>query len=256
MAQFLATTEPLSPCKCCGAMAKIFGVLDLVQNVGPTKMDKCGVPIYYHRCDACGYLFTLAFDQFTHEDFARLIYNETYGQLDLGYDFSRAKDNAHLIAENFPGTKNLKVLDYGGGTGKLAAYLRQAGFTSVETYDPFVAEFSTKPTTKYDLVTCFEVVEHTTTPAEPFHVMADFLGPGGMVLFSTQLQPPDVIQQGMNWWYLNPRTGHVSTHTRQSIGLLIQPLDLNFTSFNDLYHALWRGEVPSFASHLVRKAKA
>jgi 2-polyprenyl-6-hydroxyphenyl methylase/3-demethylubiquinone-9 3-methyltransferase len=173
--------------------------------------------------------------------------------IDLGYGESRAKDNCKIISQNFPGAKSLRVLDYGGGTGKLATFLKEVGFGIVDTYDPFVAEFSKRPEEKYDMIVCFEVMEHTTKPAEMFADVASFLGPNGMVFFSTQLQPPDILTQGSRWWYLNARAGHASTYTPQAIATIVQPMGLKLTCFNELYHALWRGEIPEFARHLVRQ---
>src|SRR5580700_9483928 len=125
------------PCKCCGGRSPIFGVVDFVQNMSFNKPEMFGIPVYYHRCSVCGYLFTTFFDEFTGEDFRKWIYNEQYGLVDPGYGESRAKDSCGIIAQNFPGAKGLRVMDYGGGTGKLAQFLKENGFGAVDTYDPF-----------------------------------------------------------------------------------------------------------------------
>jgi 2-polyprenyl-3-methyl-5-hydroxy-6-metoxy-1,4-benzoquinol methylase len=60
-----------------------------------------------------------------------------------------------LITELAPTT----VLDYGCGNGLASAQL-QTVFPNIKffNYEPFVTEFSTKPTGKYDLVICHKVL--------------------------------------------------------------------------------------------------
>jgi SAM-dependent methyltransferase len=246
----LQVANPVQRCKCCGGRAPIFGVVDWVQNLTSIKPELYGIPVYYHRCASCGYLFTVFFDEFTGEDFSKWVYNEQYGLIDLGYGESRARDNTKIIASNFADAKSAHVLDYGGGTGKLAEFLRAEGFVSVDTYDPFVPEFATRPDRKYDLIVSFEVMEHSTKPAEMFADVASFLSPNGMIFFSTTLQPQDILTMGTKWWYLNPRAGHASTYTPQAIHAVVAPMQLSLFCFNHDYHALWRGDFPPFARHL------
>jgi 2-polyprenyl-6-hydroxyphenyl methylase/3-demethylubiquinone-9 3-methyltransferase len=248
--------HPTLQCKCCGGRAPIFGVVDFVQNMTSVKLEMCGVPVYYHRCANCGYLFTTFFDNFTNADFSKWIYNEQYGLVDLGYGETRARDNCKIISEQFPALKQMKILDYGGGTGKLAQFLKANGFVTVDTYDPFVPEHSRRPEQKYDLVTAFEVVEHTTKPMEMFTDLISFLAPEGLLFFSTELQPFDILTQGTRWVYLNPRAGHASTYTPQAITSIINPMGLTLACFSKWFQAAWRGDaqqVPQFARHLIRQ---
>ncbi len=62
-------------CKCCGSLAFRYGVVDFHKNCEiyrKNALDVSGIPIYYYRCPACGFIFTTALDQFTNDDFRQL----------------------------------------------------------------------------------------------------------------------------------------------------------------------------------------
>jgi hypothetical protein len=68
-------------CKICGAQAELLGVTDFHKNCEEIRrkvLTLSGIPVYYHRCPVCDFVFTTAFDGFTQNDFARLIYNDEY----------------------------------------------------------------------------------------------------------------------------------------------------------------------------------
>jgi SAM-dependent methyltransferase len=232
-------------CKCCGATAFPYGVVDFRK-----VLDVSGVPIYYYRCPACRFLFTTAFDHFTTDDFLRHVYNEEYHLVDPDYREERSRANAALLTGLFSNPRPHRILDYGGGNGTLANRLRAAGFPRVETYDPFVPDYSDSPDGRFDCVVSFEVVEHSTDPERTFAEMGEFLADPGLIVFSTLLQPPDIDRHGLNWWYAGPRNGHVSLFSRESLRAIVEPLGFGFGSFNDNLHVLFR-EVPPFAKHFI-----
>ena len=123
----------------------IFGVVDWVQNLTSMKPELYGIPVYYHRCGNAGICSPSSLMSSPTRTFPEWVYNEQYGLVDLGYGEIRATQNAKLISENFPDAKPFNVLDYGGGNGKLAELLREKGFGSVDSYDPFVTGFTTRP---------------------------------------------------------------------------------------------------------------
>ncbi len=241
------------PCKCCFADAPLHGVVDFHRHsnvAAPDALPLSGIPIYYHRCRSCGFLFTVAFDEFSSDDFSRRLYNDDYIRVDPDFAEARPAGNAEAIRHLFGGTPSLRLLDYGGGNGRLATHLRAAGFESVQTYDPFVAEHSHRPGERFDCLVCFEVLEHSPYPRETLEEMDSLLTPGGMILFSTLVQGADFEAQGMNWWYIGPRNGHVSLHSRRSLLHLVEPMGYTFGSFNDNLHVLFR-QVPDLARHLL-----
>jgi SAM-dependent methyltransferase len=236
-------------CKCCGAAAFPYGVVDFHKNCEIHRrkvLDVSGVPIYYYRCPECRFLFTTAFDHFTRDDFLRYVYNEEYLLVDPDYRDERGRANAALLTGLFSGARPHRILDYGGGNGSLAHRLRGAGFPEVETYDPFVPAYSARPAGLFDCVVSFEVVEHSTDPERTFADMSEFLAEPGLIVFSTLLQPLDIDRHGLNWWYAGPRNGHVSLFSRESLRAIVEPFGFGLASFNDNLHVLFR-EIPSFA---------
>jgi 2-polyprenyl-6-hydroxyphenyl methylase/3-demethylubiquinone-9 3-methyltransferase len=240
-------------CKCCGAAAFPYGVVDFHKNCEVRRrnvLDVSGVPIYYYRCPECRFLFTTAFDHFTRDDFLQYVYNDEYLLVDPDYGDERSRGNAAVLTGLFSGARPRRILDYGGGNGSLARRLRADGFDGVETYDPFVPEFSERPSGRFDCVVSFEVVEHSTDPEETFADMGESLDDPGLILFSTLLQPPDIDRHGLNWWYAGPRNGHVSLFSRESLRAIVEPLGFGLASFSDNLHVLYR-EVPAFARRFL-----
>jgi 2-polyprenyl-6-hydroxyphenyl methylase/3-demethylubiquinone-9 3-methyltransferase len=240
------------PCKCCGATAAIYGVVDFSKNCSMRRgvvLPPTGVPIYYHRCPACQFIFTGAFDLFTEGDFRRHIYNDDYRLVDPDFEVARPRSLAQIFSKLFPENRPSHLLDYGGGNGAMAEALRAAGFPHVDTYDPLVPRHATRPAMRYDCITSFEVAEHSTDPKRTFADMVDLLADPGLIVFSTLVQPADIDKQGLNWWYAGPRNGHVSLFSRASLGRIVQSLGFTIGSFNDNMHIMFR-TLPAFAKHL------
>lgn len=249
-------SAPTSPCKCCGAESPLYGVCDFSKNCEVrrgVRLPLTGVPIFYYRCQSCGFLFTNAFDAFSHADFVREIYNDAYGIVDPDYIERRPNANANLIKQLLGQTEeSVAILDYGGGNGALAARLSQLGIRA-GTYEPFSAQFNTRPNGHFDLVVSFEVVEHVVDPIGVFRDMISFLdSERGIIVFSTLLQPKDIAQAGINWWYVGPRNGHISIHTQKSLTLAINACGLKLASFNQGLHVAFN-EVPGFARRWFNK---
>ena len=240
-------------CKCCGAIAVCFGTVDFGRGCldpVPAKGAPVPTPVRYHRCLECGFLFTSAFDDFTPEDFRRFIYNDEYARFDPDYLETRPRNNAAFLAGLFRESPDIRILDYGGGSGRLATLLRERGFQRVDTFDPFVIEHQQAPWGRYNLVLSFEVVEHSPDPRKLFFDLSERVSDGGLILFTTAFQPPDITRIGTDWWYIGPRNGHVSLHTPQSVLSIVKPLGFRLASSPDeLVHLLFKS-IPEFARHL------
>ena len=115
-------------------------------------------------------------------DFEHYVYNNEYPLIDPDYQDARPRANAALLARLFAQAKPARILDYGGGNGKLASLLRESGFPQVETYDPFVPRFAERPPGLFDCVICFEVLEHTTDPSRTLGDMVEFLTDTGLIV--------------------------------------------------------------------------
>jgi SAM-dependent methyltransferase len=241
----------VTECKICLGASPLFGVVDFHKScieAQGRKLPISGCPVYYRRCQNCGFAFTAAFDSWDFAAFRKYIYNDDYIVVDPDYVELRPAGNAKLIAATFADSKSsLKILDYGGGEGLLAARLRDEGF-SAATYDPF-SSFNELPAERFDLITSFEVMEHVPSPQSTVETMVSLLKPGGIILFSTLVQPATFDQVGLNWWYASPRNGHVSLYSAQALALLFKPHGMKVGSFTEVLHAAY-SEIPPFASHL------
>jgi hypothetical protein len=243
------TPAPL-PCKVCGAPAAPFGEADFSRNCEEDRgvvLPKTGIAIHYRRCGDCGFLFTDAFDDWTPDDWGQAVYNEAYAQVDPDYDAVRPASNAQVVAQTFGAlAATLTVLDYGGGNGRFAHDLRKAGFAQVATYDPFHPVHSARPVERFNLVTCYEAIEHMPDPLAGAADIVSFLADDALLVVSTVTQPDDIARQGMGWWYIGPRNGHISLHTRESLKRLFATLGVIVVSLNEGLHLAFR-QPPSFA---------
>ena len=146
------------------------------------------------------------------------MYNKDYITVDPDYKEKRPKHYADLFIKSLGRFKEtLSILDFGGGDGQLVNLLKRAGFTDLDWYDPFASEEKPIPTGSYDLVTCIEVMEHTTTPHETVKAISELVGEDSAVFITTMVQPDDILSERLNWWYVRPRTGHISIYTKQAL---------------------------------------
>jgi 2-polyprenyl-6-hydroxyphenyl methylase/3-demethylubiquinone-9 3-methyltransferase len=233
----------------------LYGVVDFNRSCEESRgryLPLAGIPIYYRRCGSCGFLFSDSFDDWTDDDFQRHIYNDGYLQVDTDYAEARPVYSAGLVEQLFGGSKaSLRVLDYGGGNGRLGELLRASGFSAVETYDPFTSGHARRPEGTFDLVTCFETLEHLPDPTAGIARIAAHVGRPGLVLFTTLVLPADFDSQGMAWWYIGPRNGHISIFSRQALSQAWRRHGFNLGSIDDNRHVAFR-ELPNFARHLIR----
>jgi 2-polyprenyl-6-hydroxyphenyl methylase/3-demethylubiquinone-9 3-methyltransferase len=240
------------PCKCCGAPAPWFGSADFAKSCEDRRapvFPLAGWSVEYYRCSACGFLFSDFLDAWSLERQRREIYNDDYGKVDPDLSLRPAKITGWIEREFDAWKDELRIFDYGGGTGETARQLRGRGFRHVESGDPFLSDDAMAPGI-VDLMLCVEVFEHLARPDAAFAAAAACLDRAGVVLFSTLLQPPELAQHGTAWWYVAPRNGHVSLHTRKSLAVLAERHGFAVGSFNDTFHMAWRGW-PEFAAHII-----
>jgi SAM-dependent methyltransferase len=255
MPSALSRLAPPGPkrCKICGALALVYGEVDFnksCHDITGTVLPHSGTAIVYNRCPKCEFLFTTAFERWSKQDFIENIYNDQYVAVDPDYKTDRPASNAGFLSRLFEKDKAaLSVLDYGGGNGILAQSLRTAGFQAADTYDPLVAEFSTLPSKKFAVVSSFETLEHTPDPQGAIAEIGKLVDDPGIVVFSTMVQPGDFTTQGLDWWYVGPRNGHISIFSRKSLTAAWKHAGFAFGSFNDNVHVAFR-EIPAFAKHL------
>jgi 2-polyprenyl-6-hydroxyphenyl methylase/3-demethylubiquinone-9 3-methyltransferase len=238
------------PCKICGGDAPVCGAVDFNRNCeipGGVTLPPLGLPVVHRRCTACGFLFTDAFDDWSEADFKTHIYNAGYIKVDPEYAQARPRANADAVLQLFGARRtDLHVLDFGGGNDVLCSALRDAGVPVAVTYDPFVPKFATRPESVFNLVTCFETLEHMPDPIGGIGAIAATVSDPGLVLFTTLVQPANVGALGLKWWYVGPRNGHVSMFSREALALAWRRHGFNTASLSDNLHIAFK-TMPEFA---------
>jgi SAM-dependent methyltransferase len=244
-------SSAVKACKVCGCPSPLFGVVDFHKScieAQGRRLSLSGIPIYYRRCTTCRFVFTDAFDTWSEQAFLEYIYNENYVVVDPDFVEVRPSLNAKAIGLAFAASRStIRILDYGGGNGRMAELLREQGF-SATTYDPFSIH-NQLPSCRFDLVTCLEVAEHAPFPTQTIASINSLLNEDGAILFSTLLQPDNFDVLGLNWWYVGPRNGHVSLYTSETLTRLFAVHRMRVTSLSEGLHFAYR-EVPAFAAHL------
>jgi 2-polyprenyl-6-hydroxyphenyl methylase/3-demethylubiquinone-9 3-methyltransferase len=216
-------------CKLCGGYARPFDSLDFYKYCSPTNpfaYGFSGIHAEYLRCQDCGFLFTGFFDGWTPDEFAAYVYNADYPRIDSEYADIRPANVAAMVAERLGGWQDIDILDYGSGSGAFAQHMAEHGFTNITNYDPFSSP--ARPEGRFSLITCFEVIEHTTSPTACLRDMVSFLSPGGCIVFSQPLQPADIETIRGAWWYVAPRNGHASIFTADALARMAADCGLVF----------------------------
>lgn len=189
----------------------------------------------YHECVACGCLQIAAphwLDEAYRSEGRPQETNPDGGRFSRNfsaYIYFRALEHAGFFG------RRPEVLDYGGGSGILAAMLRGAGFTCRQ-YDPYCplpmlepelayADAERIPAGGFAVITALEVFEHLLDPLSTIRQLAGFLKPGGALVVSTGLY--DRRKHGPDWPYLScPAGQHVTFYTRRSLAVLGEAADL------------------------------
>ncbi len=241
------------PCKVCDGSAPLYGVVDFhksCQEERGFRLPLSGLPIYYRRCANCQFLFTDAFDDWSTEQFKRHIYNDGYLTVDPDYLTERPRSNAEVVARLWGAIKTqTRVLDYGGGSDAFCTALRASGFPTAVTFDPMVPEFARRPDGKFELVTCFETLEHLPDPAAGIASIIDCTAETGLIFMTTFAQPAGFENIGLHWWYVGPRNGHISIFSRQALSHAFGRHGYKLASFSDNIHIAFH-TLPPFLAHL------
>jgi SAM-dependent methyltransferase len=212
--------KPAARCKICNGPSLAFDIVDF----NKICVDDCyrfgvsGIPVLYYRCQNCSFIFTDFCDDWTNQDFATYLYNADYPLIDGEYAAIRPARMADTMAGLLHEHRAARILDYGSGTGAFAERLRAYDFATVENFDPFTSPV--RPTGEFDIITCFEAIEHSPWPQQTIADLRRLLKPAGCIIFSTGIQPANIGELRANWWYVAPRNGHVSIFTLAALELL------------------------------------
>ncbi len=184
------------------------------------------------ECSACGFASFEEMSLWSPDVFQREIYNQDYDLCDPPFLDERPRKLAKWLGASLAPTD---LIDFGGGNGKMAGLLAEQGFESV-SFDPFYGD-PVAPAHTASIVTAFEVVEHVPVQQDLFATLRDLAHADGLIVFSTLLKPQRLTG---DWWYVSPRNGHVSFHTRQSLSHLLGALGLSHICLSDEIHVAAR----------------
>lgn len=242
------------PCKCCSGTTRWFGAVAAdyltYSHSLAERTDGC---FDYWRCEACWFLFSTHFDGWTDERMRTELYNDEFFELDDGWRQRPRAAAEFLELALRPLKVSVRILDYGGGRGLLAELLKGCGFEQVDSFDPFY-DPGGRPAGRVDIVTSFEVLEHALDPHAMLQDIETMLEPDGVFIFSTLVQPKDMAEIGLSWWYAKPRVGHVSLHSRLSLAHCAALRGWTFESFSAHLHAMYRVR-PSWMQRFANLAR-
>ncbi len=168
----------------------------------------------FKECHSCGLIFRLAEHHMTLDaEKARYELHENNPQ-DLNYqEFLKPVVEAVLARRSISD----QGMDFGCGPSSVISYLLKKQSYQVVDYDPFFHPDEKLLLTKYDYITCTEVVEHFAKPAVEFEKLRGLLKPGGMLIIKTSLT--DDINDFSSWYYQRD-PAHVSFYNLPSLNYI------------------------------------
>jgi hypothetical protein len=232
-------------CSACGSHTlqtlghKDFGYSCNNHFEGHPQFPEADAPVAYHRCEICQFTFTAALDEWSALDFQAHIYNADYIRADPVFAEIRPLRNAQMVAALWNrALPDTVVLDFGGGDGRFSRHLQAKGYRC-HSVDPFHGDDTPELLSSYELITCFEVIEHVPHAGLDawFTTLLSHLSPQGTVLLSTELLDDDLA---LSNWYIAPRNGHISMHTQASLKALASRHGLSVFSINHEMHVMRR----------------
>lgn len=243
----LKSRSGTSNCKCkiCKCVAEPFDMVDFnkIGDYNLYPMGLSGIPVIYHRCNVCGFVFTKFFDEFPSDWWSKYIYNEEYYlKIDPEYKSARPIVNAKEISAVLTGKHGVLGLDYGGGSGMTAQLLREQGF-SFDCYDPYgMQDTISERLQQYNFCTAIEVFEHLPDPVETLKSILIMCHDGPLtILIGTSTSDAKInLRERLKWWYVAPRNGHISIFSRKSLLVLASQFNLRYVGYVGSTHVLCR----------------
>lgn len=236
-------------CKMCGDIANYFFSVDFSKNSCGVPAKQYGIAVNHYRCVKCDHIFTDFCDDWSHEDFSQNIYNDSYHVYDPEYDGTRSKFIASIISEIAGDIiPSLSMLDFGSGQGVFEQEMRRFGVRDIASYDPYAG--GQIPDRKFDVVSAYEVIEHSPDPKGTINLMSSMVSEGGVMFFSQEYIPDNILELRHNWKYLGPRNGRISFFSMETVHVFCQKNDFQYR-ICDWGFFIWRGELSSLVKRYV-----
>lgn len=171
--------KSFEPCVFCEVISSTFERARIRSNLRALRLRS----YTYWRCQGCGSLHCEPVG-----DLDALYRDYPLHQLDrLDYFHGAWQGTLVSMLQDAGLEPGHSVLDYGGGSGLLAAMLSRRGYADCTTFDPFVPGCDDPGLleARYDLVACIEVLEHVEDPGALLDRLASLLVPGGRLFLTT-----------------------------------------------------------------------
>jgi hypothetical protein len=209
--------------------------------------------VAYYKCSSCGFIQT------EKAYWLKEAYENIITSLDIGLVYRNLylSTVSQAVLTRFFNDK-AKFLDYGGGYGLFVRLMRDRGFDFYrqDKYceNTFAKNFDITDlpsTTKFEVITTFEVFEHLEDPISEIRKILNY---GNSILFSTELQPTNI--QIRNWEYLALETGqHISLYSFETLKRIAEIFNLNiYSNFNNI-HLLTPNRINKNVFRLLAKSK-
>lgn len=219
---------------CCSKRISFEGVIDSnrVNNpANPYPFGQSNISISYNKCEDCKFLFSRDWASNSASFFEEKIYNADYKNIvDPDWTENRALQIAPLfgrLLNILKKTVKSSVLDYGGGNGLLALLLRENGYSSAVSYDPYTKDNQPPEETEYNVIIAVEVFEHEIFPQRLIKNLDHLLSNDGFIFFTTKTFRNPTLKDS----YVAPRNGHISIFSQKALcelgsqrGFYYQPL--------------------------------
>lgn len=99
--------------------------------------------------------------------------------------------------------KGKEVLDFGCGDSSFCNYYRRKG-VSINGYDPYFKNDIKLLNRKYDVITCFHVLEHVSKPIVLLKRLHKLLNPGGILIIRTPAANSlEFLLASSSWFHLD-----------------------------------------------------
>lgn len=168
----------------------------------------------FQRCAVCALTFVPASSHLAPEAEKARYATHQNSPSDAGYRSFLDKLLVPLAACLPAGAQGL---DFGSGPGPtVSVMMRERGF-AMRDYDPYFAPDESALRDPYDFVTCTEVAEHLSRPAEVFARLDALLRPGGTLGVLTGVLEDDAAFA--SWWYHKDPT-HIAFYRPETLAWL------------------------------------
>jgi len=182
---------------------------------------------HYLHCEICSGIFLDPELRLTPENEKSRYLRHNNDIKDPGYQ-QYMQPVVDAIEKNFKSES--KGLDYGAGPGPVVAYmLENKGFNLI-LFDPFFYPSKEVLASKYDFITCTEVIEHFYNPLQEFKKLHEMLLPGGKLFCMTNIYSSEI--NFSKWHYKNDMT-HVFIYAAKTLALIAETIGFKDITIDD-----------------------